>query len=1267
MMRINALPAVFMILTSLLAAETFSAERENALTVEQIIDLKGLGYADDAILEEIKKDMNRGQTPQATESELHRMRQAGVSEQIISLLKPSKPAAELAPETVAAWLRQGKTVEFILNALIESGTKLRLKPRELLQFKQAAQPPHALLLALKGESLSVADLQQLASQKTGPAAIELLLKLVGTAEGSLDQPTIGRLIQAGLAPEMARDLSAGRFRRATLTETYVHPLNLFTVSHPANWKMLRAVNGMQVGYAFTPEANATDPEKLSFNFAVMILPIQPGELLHGLPAAKALRQLLPVIRMIEPNMRPDLASLREVVIDGRPAASLTAAGSLRKQPGEFHSRVWLFWGEDNEVVLLAGTAPRAELTAYQPTFQTMAERFHYFGQRSAKPLEPRLSQAELVDRYKQAVVQVENAGHGFGTGFFVREDGYLVTNCHVVATNMDEVMQQGKPVSFGSRYIIHWDESLGLPDLEAEVVDCRFRPAATTDRLNSWAMDIALLKVPPVHQFATIKPTFVPELKLGEAVVALGFPAQKALGGQLALTVTSGALTRFNRNAHGQVYSLWIDAVFTHGSSGGPCISMTTGRVIGQNTFGYDYYHVQTNAVLRDIVNYHGVIPSDYILNYFPLATQVEADRESRLTDLDYYDIAVLCARRGEPEGGARTAEDGVKRYMNSVDLQSLAASLSAVSVKDPQQFAERVGKLEKIARSFPEHQATLEMLSTLNGLRGNAVEALRYAEKLTQLAPDEPAGLLLEADLNVRFKRWEPALAAAKRLQALAGNALPQPYLTEGRALYELGRVEEGKQAYAKALSIHPANLEARMGLARYDELKKDYIGALLKYDALEQELPRAPVVQAAIARCHAARADAKAFAYYVKAINLWHKYNLPADGEMLIEAAAFADKAGSEVQRANFRACYIEQSPNTPQSAKFHADLRDLHQPLAPGLAFAHARFAADLDRGNAQNRDRLSQLEKRAARMGDKDIRTMVRCDYSLPLVLYLISNTPSAFAINSEQDFVQLGRQYNPQIAQAIYEALKKYGPPTRTGNPTGEAPRDPTDPRQPPVQSQWYVGLWQGNIVQNGSTIGQASLRIAPDGRYDSQGQLQGQAPISESGIVAVQNNTMTFTPNNGQPALNFTIVYQSPAGFAISLPNGRGFVMQRLQNPGEAPQAPVAPTQPVTPVSPVQPQWYVGTWQGYIAQGGNMIGQASLKITADGRFDSRCQLQGQTSISESGIVAVQNNTMTFTPNNGQPALNFTIVYQSPAGFAILLPNGRGFVFQRQQE
>ena len=137
-----------------------------------------------------------------------------------------------------------------------------------------------------------------------------------------------------------------------------------------------------------------------------------------------------------------------------------------------------------------------------------------------------------------------------GSGFFISEDGYLVTNNHVVSegSNFTVVTNDGK-------------------ELDAKLVG--------TDPRT----DLAVLKVDGGGKFTYVDFADDSKIRIGDWVVAVGNPF--GLGG----TVTAGIVSARGRDIGAGPYDdfIQIDASVNRGNSGGPTFNLN-GQVIGINT-----------------------------------------------------------------------------------------------------------------------------------------------------------------------------------------------------------------------------------------------------------------------------------------------------------------------------------------------------------------------------------------------------------------------------------------------------------------------------------------------------------------------------------------------------------------------------------------------------------------------------------------------------------------------------------------------------------
>lgn len=185
--------------------------------------------------------------------------------------------------------------------------------------------------------------------------------------------------------------------------------------------------------------------------------------------------------------------------------------------------------------------------------------------------EKALSAQEVYQKVSPAVVTISTKGteykgffaqnvEGIGSGFIINEDGYILTNYHVVelaisnnTKDVTVILSTGEEVA---AKVVNYDQN----------------------------RDIAMVKladgtkVPAVAELGDSDGLYV-----GQEVVAIGTP----LGKNFAQTLTKGIVSGVNRNLTTESGNtgdyIQTDAAINSGNSGGPLIN-TKGEVIGINT-----------------------------------------------------------------------------------------------------------------------------------------------------------------------------------------------------------------------------------------------------------------------------------------------------------------------------------------------------------------------------------------------------------------------------------------------------------------------------------------------------------------------------------------------------------------------------------------------------------------------------------------------------------------------------------------------------------
>lgn len=193
-------------------------------------------------------------------------------------------------------------------------------------------------------------------------------------------------------------------------------------------------------------------------------------------------------------------------------------------------------------------SPPPELPRFAPGAQVALELVSGEGREN-------LSYQDIYQKNIPSVVTIRTTregGYGVGTGIVLTEDGYILTNSHVIEDGyaVTVVMNSGR-------------------ELTAELVG---RDGQT---------DLAVLKV-SAQDLVPAEFGISDELTVGDEALAIGNP----LGEQLRGTLTNGIISAINRDVmvNGRVMTLiQTTAALNEGNSGGPLIN-GKGQVVGINT-----------------------------------------------------------------------------------------------------------------------------------------------------------------------------------------------------------------------------------------------------------------------------------------------------------------------------------------------------------------------------------------------------------------------------------------------------------------------------------------------------------------------------------------------------------------------------------------------------------------------------------------------------------------------------------------------------------
>ena len=157
--------------------------------------------------------------------------------------------------------------------------------------------------------------------------------------------------------------------------------------------------------------------------------------------------------------------------------------------------------------------------------------------------------AHLVEGIKASLVYILTSDGGSGTGFIVDEEGLVATNAHVVGRfdTVSVLFEDGRQYE---------GAVLGIDEIA----------------------DLAIVEIITTRKFKPMELGNSNEVRVGDDVIALGYPLSYELGS--SLTVTRGIIS--SKRIYDGFEEFQTDAAINPGNSGGPLVDRE-GKVVGVN------------------------------------------------------------------------------------------------------------------------------------------------------------------------------------------------------------------------------------------------------------------------------------------------------------------------------------------------------------------------------------------------------------------------------------------------------------------------------------------------------------------------------------------------------------------------------------------------------------------------------------------------------------------------------------------------------------
>jgi len=689
--------------------------------------------------------------------------------------------------------------------------RIDIKESDLEVLKKAGAGP--VLLAelrrrLRPDALPLAE-RVYSMLKRGESEERLLLYILGRRERvRMSADDILRLRRAGATKRVLRAMG-GDFVFAGY-KLYSHPFSLFEIQLPEGWSALEVVRHGKKALVLSPSRAVDSARDVARGVVIEFYGLDSWSrsAVESGPVAyleRARGSILSQLGVRDPRVRgaatrtflagydAGLQELDATVGGVRCAMSYVTAFPERK----LH-------------VTVRTVAPKGELGRFAGTFGRILATLRLFVNdrtpvRRARPVD----RVDFLERYRESVVLVKAyfGNHvGFGTGFFVREDGLLLTNHHVVH---DSAGQAAKHLE------VIWDAAIEKPDGQAN----RSMPAVLLDSARgSWPLlDVAVLRVEQGRW--RYKP--IPLCRVGsglvreeDEVLALGFPYPTSFKKIGRLIPTNGHLSRINHLADvgpsaGRLDDAVLDITINKGNSGGPCIDLRTGAVIGLNTQIVLAPGLKPGELEK--LEYGRVCLIDHALRRFPQLRWYPQGQA--LSPEAHVGLAALLLAWGSSDAAWRELEI-VRPRVASLPrrLQARYHFQSAVHAD----LTGRSGYFEAVREAHRLAPDDTEILAAYAYACGNLPQTgLGLVKRWSRLEPESWRPQVCRAFLLERQDKTDEALAAMAGAHARGAGYHPSYYRRTAELLVKAKRVAEAEKLLRQGLERAP-HFAVRAALAK-------------------------------------------------------------------------------------------------------------------------------------------------------------------------------------------------------------------------------------------------------------------------------------------------------------------------------------------------------------------------------------------------------------------------------------------------------------------
>ncbi len=653
-----------------------------------------------------------------------------------------------------------------------------------------------------------------------------------------------RLFRAELSEDIA-DALEGRYVLPGFAK-YEDPLGFLSIQYPQEWSAFEFYDSAGLWIVLSPERGVEEPNDFTTGLQIQFA------YWHGEPPADVLEWH---VRTMDSWIASNQAEFGVARIDGpegEPVAMrLSGVDAVRQtvlvRMKDTKCKEHVVQAvEDGTKFFMEGIAPEAEFENRREVFETMLDTCRLFPRRMnvARAATP-MPANEILQRFKESVVQIRTET-GYGSGFFVRDDGLVLTNHHVVCARDNHVpCADPANMQLARNIEILWDATVGPTrpgearrTVRAELLDTVYftRPHA----------DLALLRAArssEPYEALPWSPARNGLTRIGDPVVAIGFPKPSSMGeGNIFQTEGTVATIRYVSSPLSGVSDiaalddLMTSAEINGGNSGGPCINLHTGSVVGLNTY-------TPLTLTGQELDYAGVCLIDHALYHFP---QIRWYPRDGLTSAELHlELADSLLTRGNFRA-AKVELDaaGADPYLLDPGQR---ANLRYGYARYYQSIGDQAAYEQSLRQALYEddsHTDSLVASAYLAMSRGDGASALLMGDKLVADHPGDYEHRYYRAGLYRLAGRPEDAMADLGAALELGGDFDANVHALRGRLHLDGGDVPSAKASYEWGIRETSTCVDCYFGLADCFLAEGNEDAALIEISRCLEQNPDRPEV---------------------------------------------------------------------------------------------------------------------------------------------------------------------------------------------------------------------------------------------------------------------------------------------------------------------------------------------------------------------------------------------------------------------------------------